>query len=101
MLTRPSVRPEKYNNNNKVNNMKSYEEFTNNDLKQFLAEKGFIRQNKRVADEREVIDYEKLSNLLGCKPRQARNLVDGKQQRFGINSTLLRKLCIQGSGCDG
>lgn len=58
--------------------MKSYEEFTNDDLQQFLEDNGFIRPSKRGADEPAVIDYDKLSDLLGCKQRQARNLVSGK-----------------------
>mgnify|MGYP001627830703 CR=1 FL=1 len=58
--------------------MKSYEEFTNDDLQQFLAENDFIRPSKRGAYEPAVIDYDKLSDMLGIKPRQARNLVSGK-----------------------
>lgn len=58
--------------------MKSYEEFTNDDLQQFLADNGFIRPSKRGAEEPEVMDYDKLGDLLGVKSRQARNLVAGK-----------------------
>tara|TARA_R100000935_G_C2831067_1_gene165128 strand:- start:278 stop:571 length:294 start_codon:yes stop_codon:yes gene_type:complete len=56
--------------------MKNYTEFTNEDLQQFLADNGFIRNSKRGTEER-VMNYEKLSEILGCQQRQSRNLVSG------------------------
>lgn len=57
--------------------MKDYTDFTNQDLKEFLSDNGFTRNSRRSDDEPQVLDYEKLSDILCCKQRQARNLIAG------------------------
>ena len=58
--------------------MKIYEEFTTDDLQQFLADHDLIRKSKRGANAAGVVDYEKLEVIMCSKSRQARNIVDGK-----------------------
>ena len=58
--------------------MKIYEEFTTDDLQQFLADHELIRKSKRGAKEAGVVDYDRLEVIICCKSRQARNIVDGK-----------------------
>lgn len=57
--------------------MKVFEEFTNEDLKEFLTDNGFTRNSKRSENESQILDYERLSDILCCKQRQVRNLVAG------------------------
>lgn len=86
--------------------MKIYEEFTTEDLQQFLSDHGLIRNSKRGANEPQIVDYEKLEVIMCCKSRQARNIVDGKLplQRGHYNLLALHagkmepQLCVQTIG---
>lgn len=76
--------------------MKSFEEFTTEDLQAFLEENGFIRASKR-GNEPGVVDYEKLTEIWGCKSRQARNIVAGRLplQRSQYNLLALHSGAIE------
>lgn len=60
--------------------MKEYQCNTVDDIHNFIAAHNFSRQDQRTSREKRVTDYQRLSDLLGCGVRQAREIVRGHQR---------------------
>ena len=62
--------------------MKPFKEFSLEDLNQYILGHKLLRTDLRSTDDKQVIDYERLGEILGCSKRSARCLIEG---RHGIH----------------
>jgi hypothetical protein len=65
--------------------MKPYGEFKPEALQELMRKNGMTRhhgnvKHKTQADNGEIYDYVKLAKIFGCKDRQARHIVHGRQR---------------------
>ncbi|MDI3326200.1 hypothetical protein QKW35_17605 [Pontibacterium granulatum] len=69
--------------------MKPYEQFTVEDLREFIADHQLLRQHELCTDFRLVIDFERLAHILGLKPRAVRSIISGRSKLQRCHYNLL------------
>lgn len=69
--------------------MKPYEQFTVDDLREFIADHQLLRQHELCTDLRLVIDIERLARILGLKPRAVRSIISGRSKLQRCHYNLL------------
>lgn len=69
--------------------MKPYEQFTVEDLREFIADHQLLRQHELCTDFRLVVDFERLAHILGLKPRAVRSIISGRSKLQRCHYNLL------------